>query len=392
MTHRFTSCTGTALVALTVLAACTGSDRRAGLHLATTDTLPGGGIRTTSTGATGWTDTTGWRFVLERQLLTDRALAEEMGQIAWAAVAANGDVLVREWRPAVLRKFPADGSRPQLFTREGDGPGEFRQPIPAIHGDTVVVFDSQQWRLALLDRRTGIELSSTMFRTSMGGGLFQIDSSGIITVEAAIPYNMGGRLGESYWLKARLDGTRIDSMQPPIDHLAREWNAEYIISRIPFAPQPFYRFLMDGTLIYGTTDRDEFVVSRTGTDTLRVFGRTGAVARPLERRIADSVFDKEMERPEFRGIAKRSDIPDLLPLWVTIDEDPDGNIWVWRTPDTDSTSRYDVYSRDGRYLGEVAAPWGKARFWWGPDRVVVYSEDTDGQPQMALYRVSRIER
>jgi hypothetical protein len=379
MTHRISYTCSTALLTLAVLTGCTGSGREAGLHLATTDTLAGGGVRTISTGATEWTDTTGWRLVLERELLTDASISEEMGQIVFAAAAPNGDVLVREWRPAVIRKFPADGSRPTIFTRDGDGPAEFRQPNFAIHGDTVVVFDSQQWRLALLDRRTGAELSSTLFRTSLGGGIFQVDTSGIITVEAAVPYSEGGRLGESYWVKARLDGTRIDSLQPPIDHLAREWNAEYIIAKVPFAPQPFYRFLMDGTLIYGTTDRDEFVVSRTGTDTIRIFGRTGASPLPLAAATADSVFAKEMERPEFQGIAKRSDIPDHLPLWLSM-------------PDTDSTSRYDVYDRAGRYRGEVAAPWGKARTWWGPDRVAVYREDGDGNPMLSLYRVSRIGR
>lgn len=375
-----------AIAAALAATACGGSGAPPA-GVARTDTFPGGITRTVSDGPTGWTDTTGWRFVSEHRWSDD-----QLGSIGMVAVAGNGELLVREWRPAVIRRFPSDGGESTMFAREGDGPGEFREPSLAIHGDTVVVFDSQQWRLALLDRRTGSELGSTLFRTSFGGGTFHVDTGGIVTVEAAVPYSEGGRLGESYWVKARLDGTRIDSLDPPIDHLAKRWNAGYIIKRIPFAAQPFYRFLMDGSLIYGTTDRDEFIVSRSGTDTVRIFGRTGAKPLPLDPRVADSAFEREMERPEFRDIARRSDIPGHLPLWISIDEDPDGNIWVWRTPDSDTTSRYDVYAPDGRYLGGVAAPWGRARTWWGPDRVAVYSEDAEGNPLLSLYRISRIAR
>src|SRR6185312_16863036 len=107
-----------------ILVACAGT-RTSSLATAQVDTLPGQVIRVRNTGPSEWTDTNGWKLVLERTIQPASGSPGELVHPAVVAATSGGDVLVLDSKPAVIKRYSADGTFLNTIGREGSGPGEF---------------------------------------------------------------------------------------------------------------------------------------------------------------------------------------------------------------------------------------------------------------------------
>ncbi|MBP9897908.1 MAG: hypothetical protein KBF28_06030, partial [Gemmatimonadales bacterium] len=68
-----------ALALAALLAGCSLAAKDSALATAEIDTLPGGIIQVTNSGPTKWADTSGWRLVLEREIVPEEGSPGEIG-------------------------------------------------------------------------------------------------------------------------------------------------------------------------------------------------------------------------------------------------------------------------------------------------------------------------
>ena len=383
-----TGSTGMMIVVASLLAMACG-DGTASSEVSV-DTLPGGALRTMSSAPTGWHDSTGaWTLELERTIAPDNDSDDALGNVGQMLPTRSGDLVVLEFAPTQIRRFPADGSAPVVIGRPGEGPSEFSQPTATLLGDTLVVLDPPLTRLSLL-QLDGTLLASNTVTTTHFGAPITIDREGRVGVVDAVR-GEGVPPRTSQRIRYSPTGERLDSVRVPVAVEPLVWELQMGGSgtawyHVPDSPTTETLMLGNGQMLYGRTDRDEFVVSSTGLDTVRIFGRSGTTAQSISSAARDSIVASWDERPLIKSVADPADLPSTYPLWVELSEDDQGNIWVRRGKPFQS---FDVYDSAGVYLGEVASPWGRTSTSWLNGRVAVLRIDDEGFPTVEIYRVSR---
>lgn len=378
---------------LLVLAAC---GRSEATSLLVTDTLPGGIVRVMSSGPTAWTDTNGWKLVLERTLAPDIGTPGELLEPRWLLLRDDGSLIVGDMDPPRFVYYDNTGNFVRTIGREGDGPGEFRSPHPALLGDTLIVHDPQQSRITLLTLADSFVRSFPSVCCHFGPPAY-VDRDGTITLQTTRRAPDGK--SQLQWIRFDLSGRRIDSLLQPSAVDPAVWTATMSFpgggtgtsSRlIPLAPQTVVELLHDGTAVFGRTDVATFAVVRNATDTLRLFGRSDVVPDPTPAGMRDSLFDQVNARTEvFKEVASPGDIPETLPLWLSIEEDDRGNIWV-TTGGDGRPVEFDIYDPTGAYLGAAPRPWHSA--WatsWAGDRVAIYDLDDQDLPRIRIFAIVR---
>jgi hypothetical protein len=315
----------------------------------------GSAPRIMSPGYTMWRDTTtGWRLIPGRtDTLPAAPNAFEKGYRP--ILLDDGGMLIVERLPATILLYDSTGRFVRTIGKEGTGPQEFRAEISvAVHHDTVIVSDAYQSRIALFTTRGKFIRT---FPTERASAQVGVDDRGRIRVVRMLGF---GGVYQQHWLFYSTRGVLLDSLTVPARPEPKSWrlvdggrSAQMIV---PHAPSSAAVFLRDGTLMHGTGDRYEFVVTRTGRDTLRLFGRTNVTAAPLDSFYADTLF-RELTgtsgAPDFSTVAKRSDLPTQFPLWNDVTVDDQGYIWVAEGVARRRTQSLAVFAPDGRYLGWV---------------------------------------
>ena len=316
----------------------------------------GSAPRIMSPGYTMWRDTTtGWRLIPGR---TDTLPAAPNAFLkAYRPILLeDGGMLIVERLPTTISLYDSAGKFVRTIGKEGTGPQEFRGEISvAVHHDTVIVSDAYQSRIALYTTRGKfIRTFPTERATSQVG----VDERGRIRVARFLGF---ADKMQTQWVFYSTRGALLDSLMVPVMPEPRSWRmvdgGRNMQVMVPHTPTNATVFLRDGTLAYGTGDRYQFVVTRTGRDTLRLFGRTNVTAAPLDSFYADTVF-REMTStpggPDFSKVAKRSDLPTQFPLWNDVAVDDKGYLWVASGVPRRRTQSLAIFAPDGRYLGWVA--------------------------------------
>lgn len=374
------------LATLLLLAACSGERQASSVGF---DTLPSGTVVVTNSAPTRWADTSGWKLVLERTVQPPEGDSAAFGDPYDIVLRPDGSFLLRDGSDPALAFYGSDGTLIRRFGRQGGGPGEFERSYPAWLGDTLVVHDPGQSRISLF------ALDGTLIRSFPGiccheGPPIGVDTRGRIRVT-------GQRVSDSaftnQWLYFSLDGRRVDSMIPPEAGKQKYWqrtaNGASTRVNVPFAGQNSQAFLPDGRIVYGMTDRYELLITGTGKDTSRIIRRSGVTGDPVPAGAVDSILGVWTKgNPWLADVAHRSDVPSVRPLWSGLELDGDGNLWVQRGDYTGGSHRFDVFDPEGRFLGEVPAPFD--HLWqsvWAGKRVAVLDEDEAGLPRVRVFRI-----
>jgi|CXWL01.1.fsa_nt_gi hypothetical protein len=341
--------------------------------------------RMMTTGASGWAGTTGWRLVLERTIQPGEGAADVLGNPTEVVLFADGRVAVAEdprgSKTVGIQLFDAKGTFVRRLGRDGEGPGEYRTVIVTSRADTLVIQDQRLARVTFMGL-DGKPLRTFPSKCCALGWPIHVDGRGVVTVAS----------GDGTFAHFTAEGRLIDTIRPPLAGPKKQWitpdGARY---GIPLAATTLHLALRDGSILYGLNDRQEFLVSKTGKDTVRIFGRTGVTARPAPDSLRRALIETYRTHRQVGPVFKSSDIPTTLPVWSRLSEDGDGNIWVLDGYSAMSPARqFDVYARDGRYLGAVAAPAAKPiAMSWSNGRVAILDNDTDDLPRVRVYRVDR---
>jgi hypothetical protein len=260
--------------------------------------------------------------------------------------------------------------------------------------DTIVVFDPIQRRLMRF-RLDGTLLRSTVLESNYYTPAMEVaaDGSAMIWTDAGL-------------LRVRRDGTIAETTPRPPEWSGprRVWEFEIPTERpgetqrvrepIPFQPARVIALRPDGTMVYGSTDRFELLISRTGRDTLR---HVKATASPVP--ISDSVRSLALERARaghgvvayaapMSQLVRESDIPKTYPIWTDVEVDSWSRIWVVLPTASRRRGRWEVFDSTGAPLGRVQAPSSPLpRGHWSNGRYLVTDEDSTGRPVLRVWRL-----
>lgn len=353
-----------------------------------TERLPNGAVRIINDGPSAWREGSGWKIVLETTIQPAEGSPGEFANPSGILRTTDGRFVVTDMNAPTVRLYDRTGRFLREIGRAGEGPGEYRQPMPALFHDTLMIHDGRLHRVSVMTldgksvRTFAVPNSGSCCRPPM------IDAAGRLVIRGV---NATGSLFRTYTPA----GTVLDSIVVPETVVRPVWNiatrggqATYTI---PFAAATDRTMLLDGTMLYGNSGEYQLRVTRTGRDTVRLIERSTGSAAPIPPLLRESTFHSIVDHNvDLRTVAKLNDIPKNFPVWSSPFEDASANIWVRPGGGApEAPVRFDVFTHDGRLLGSVTAPftWSSPNITFLGDRIGVIDTDGNDLPRIRIYRI-----
>jgi len=290
------------------------------------------------------------------------------GRISDVVRHSNGEVYVLDNQLCQVEVFGPDGQHRRTLSRQGDGPGEVRQPtgLVLLNDDLVGVGAGFPGKMVTLEL-DGTPIATrypvgepsdgnigVMISLGAGGGLLAATGGRLVLNTAEASYAerflaISANGGEDF--------TRILERRTPLDTTGLSWDERadyYFDGRWDLSP--------DG-LLYVPTERDRYVVS--------VFDATGELQRAFGRDLKPRKRTDEDKRQADPVI----DVAALInrDRWDICDHDPsisrvmvnpdDGTVWVLTPNGADEQpdgilETWDVFGPTGEFLRQAAVPLG----------------------------------
>lgn len=308
----------------------------------------------------------------------------------------DGGFLVSHRDPVGVDLYDPEGQFVRSIGSEGPGSDQYVSASSMVMAhDTLVVADGRRGRIMLYTLE-GALLGSFFVDIHADPIPMSLDPKGRLRLQE----NIGGLGTDRFkWVTFTMQGSRVDSIVSPLEVRPPSVVAGPpgpVRSRIllPYHPSQGAVFLADGTLVYGVGDKYDFVVTRTGPDTVRMFRRTGLTPQPFPAGLADSVIADMMKAPPGGMLPQLSakDFPSVFPIWNEIAIDTKGYLWVSLGYWSRRNHYFDVFAPDGRYLGYVTSRFEYLRnASWNGDRVAITTYDRNRLPVVRTFTIDRRE-
>ncbi len=332
----------------------------------------------------------------------DGAPEYQFNQLSGFAVTPAGGFLVFDGSVPSLREFTAEGRYVRTLGRPGNGPGEYRDNLGiAVLGDgTVLQYDVGNTRI---NRYTSS--GEVLPAWPAPGQLYSGDA--LVTDSADRVYTTFLR-GEPkpdvdwdiVYLMYAHEGSIIDTVEAPYTPGATASN------QTQYHPRRFWKIGPLGYRIEGNI----------GTYAVTLLKPSGPIR--VERGISASrwepVFREEMNarfntpRPGSPP-GPRIELPDTMPAFESVDQMPDGRLWVkvydrTRRLDADEirydparptvaivswglVRAWDIFEEDGTYLGRLRLPPGAEVLRAGGARLWAMEKGESGEQYIVRYRI-----
>lgn len=361
-----TKCAIPLAVAWTALYGCaeTGSNTDSTTVL---ETLPSGAVLATSVPAANASPT--WTLAEELRVGSlEDAGPDAFSYLKGLAALEGGGFAVLESQAQEVRVFGPDGAHLATHGGKGQGPGEFidANGLMLDADGRLWVPDTRNGRMSVLDPEDGF-VESFPFADGNFGWIWNgamVDGDRIYrpwsagNVERLHVYDLTMTLVDSITLASdQPEDEEYDPQSNPCCFY-QEINGGYMMYGIPFFAADVGFFDSRGGL-WSTSSGDPayrlFRWEPGGDTTLVVENRRPAV--PVTTAERDSVVGGMRRMLADQGVSREWDwsrIPNLKPAVEAIFESVEGNLWV-RTPSTEGSVLFDVYSRDGSYLGAASS-------------------------------------
>lgn len=342
----------------------------------------------------------------------------QFGRVRAFDVDDAGRMFVYDSHGPVIRVYGPDGSWIRDIGREGEGPGEYKQPdsgLAILPDGRVAIRDPGTGRITLYSADgdyDGFVRIAGSFNTS---NPMIADTSG--TLATPIVTNLGTSVFEWKSGHARYyaDGT-VDTVETPdlgyeAAQLSAEREGSSSINQVPFSPAQVDVYSPFGYYIVGVNEDYSFDLLRP-EGVLRISKTYESVRvdpgeAAAERKAATDNFQQSYPGWKWNG----PPIPDSKPAFHQVYPATDGRIWV-RVPapserymdvaeqkaEEERLGRavnpfrepvlFDVFESTGEYLGRVSAPDGFAARWPPP----VFRGDTVWAIVRDEYDVQRLQR
>jgi hypothetical protein len=341
-----------------------------------------------------------WRLERQRSIgrlggAGSQPTPDEFGRIRWLAIDASGSVYVADAAASEIRVFDTVGVHARSFGRPGAGPGEFgRLQAITFLGDTLVVMDPNNGRLALLDR-TGTQLDQWPYPPISGNSDWFHDL-GDGSVAMITLLRDEERLRRAYVVLTSRGAT--DTIVPPqaADRgIERGMECDGTNGAIhfyttPLAPRHIASPAPGGGVVAAWSDAYRIAFLGEAGDTLRVIERHGesyAIPDTMRRRV-DAEYDEFRATPGMRA-CKPASLPtyDVLPPINHLMFDGEGRLWVEILDE--HGRRWDIFSPDGIPLGSArgGARLDAVRPALRGDWLAVVEEAPEGHHRVVVYRL-----
>lgn len=346
------------------------------------------------------------------------------GRIASVAVDGAGNLIVADAQMDEIRIFDASGMHLQTIGASGEGPGEFRAlegAWPAADG-AIVAVDSRLRRITRFGPDGDLLATATLQGPGerprirpirlAGPGTFlsQVESlnlspfEGVFSLEEALE-SMSDPLGRKaeYLVRHDLEGALIDTVatvraQASVTSGQGSGTSISIeVMWVPFSPAAAATASPDGRMAvttgrsyeYSTYDPSgtiERIVRLAEEPPVRtdahleawIRGFTGG-REPMDDAQVEAALRRYREIP----------LPDRLPAWSALLITDSGEIWARRYAMRGAeTVARDVFSADGRFLGQVVAPANLRIQHIAGGRVTVVSTDDLGVERVEVYELA----
>lgn len=305
----------------------------------------------------------------------------QFGEIGSIAVDGAGHIHVGDRLSREVRVYDAEGNFLRRIGRPGAGPGELGSGGTSVHlgpGDTLIIPDPGQHRINYFTTDGAFIRSRPLS-----------PAEGISRGWSAVP-------GAGLLQQLRPFGPGLRESEQGADHLVlRSWSGEIIdtVLHLPgrgfrtdgggrpasalFAPEPIWSSASDGRIFLALSSEYR-IEARSLTGQLLMVIRKGVEPKPIGKADRELILGHLGERLErsgvppagldqiLRGIA----IADHYPVLARFLEGPDGSLWVQGVQsarrvaasagaihlDEFGSPEWDVFDRDGRFLGEITLP------------------------------------
>lgn len=351
------------------------------------------GIRIVSNPSSGiWTETTRW--TVERDLAVGEAEGDpayQFGRVVDIDVADDGRIYVLDQQAAQVSVFDVGGSHLFSFGRPGEGPGEMSNQSPL--GALAVLMTPDE--VLVPDR-----VNARVGRFSVDGnviGTFPLRVENGEPVRSSILPNGAFVLhrverspsGWSGLVELGSDGEILDTILE-FDLYASPWGMSAPDAqgrRQALEHAPLWAIMPDGRIVSGRSDqylidvrdsggrlqmlvlREEDQPDLTDEGRQRFQDRLIKVWGDMFRRRGDP---EEHIRSQLSQVDDIYILPERLPAFTGFAAGPEGTIWVRRALPVEAmtshllgpraplrefwSANWDVFSREGRFLGEVRLP------------------------------------
>jgi len=387
-------------------AACGGERGPDRTGTATFDTLTSGTIVVRNTGA-AWGPADAWTPVEVFRIGSADAEDPYVFPEAWSlslAIDGRDRIYVSDFQIGEVRLFAADGSYIRTIARQGEGPGEVSQPVAlAVDArDELWIVDGRNRRYTVFDSAGALAAEYRRDETAWG-------------VPWRIGFGPDGRMYEAGSVPGAEPGDRALALYAnavSADRLSRDGEAWVPVSEeppasfeldygdgsrafhpIPFHPEPRWAFDGRDGIWSGDGAHYRLVHRSLAGDTLRVVELPDR-AMPIDPVARDEQLDWVSELPgRLRDQVDLDRVPSTVAEFDRILVDDRGFVWVsagWRPlRGSEEPTRFDIFSPDGEYLGQLAFPFHPQPLpAFRGDLVVGVTTDELDVPQVVGYRLA----
>jgi hypothetical protein len=319
----------------------------------------------------------------------DNEFSPTQGYLRGVRLSDNGLAVIDVVR---VQFFDAAGKRVRIAGRDGAGPEEFRYltSICRTRGDTIVVSDSRNSRLGILDRN-GV-IVRTVRQDEHGSPPFDgCFDDGTVLLQRALPAAPGATRTMRL-TRVRLDGTVVNAIGdfsfPAFDMVTQ--NAGTVIA------QQQRVYIGDGmtseirvytpagklTTIIRSADPPVRITATEAEDRMRSSIPSNVPAAEAAERM-----DRMRSRPRAA----------TWPAYRRVHVDPRGRLWVQDyTTESASPDGWTAFDADGRLIGRLLIPPpapGARRLQiisFGSDELLVRRQDEDGFAHLSVFPIQTI--
>jgi 6-bladed beta-propeller len=315
----------------------------------------------------------------------DEPAPEAFGRIADLAVDAEGQIYVLDAQAAEVRVFTAQGQHVRSFGREGDGPGELRQPYALSVGPQGVLVLG---RTASRYTKGGEFVERLSFALGVNAASHVREGVFFVHTGASASFR-GTNPTETFVVRnAGVADTVLTAPSSTIVFRSPRAAGAY---RSPFCDALHHAVLPDETVAVADGRVGElalYQITEDGRAERRASRQVAPAGRPMSEADFDQILERmpaqlNVEREHIQTLEIRSSICGLASA-------SDGRLWV-RTDDGEEREAWTAYEGDSlRLLGEVRFPEGVAVKGFSANRAVGVWRDEYGVQYVVVMEVPSV--
>lgn len=338
----------------------------------------------------------------------------ELESVTGARRLSDGRVVVALARDHQLRWYGADGMYIRASGRQGEGPGEFRQPftLHRARGDTIFAGDIRPFRLLVFtpdgDWVRTIDAKPMMINSPNAIGL--LDDGRMMLVVTDLGY-FGAPVGQfvqgsrTVQLHAA-DGTTLDTVANLPHGRIGKLLEKSSFNTMPMFESYSHSAAADSFIVLGHGAERELRVHATGDGTplVRLIRWNGPSRQVTE---GDIEAERERERrtlekapanlrPMFEeayetNTSRDRPIADVMPAMNAIRLGADGRIWIreYKPPVDTTPANWIAFTREGRFDCRLTALPRSSEQEFGADYLLVLERDSLDVERVKQYPISR---